>query len=54
MRVVLGFVAALAALVFMGASGAMNWVFLSSLGKSPLEAQIFGAVSVAVDVLTNA
>lgn len=53
MRVVLGFIAVLAALTFMGASAAMNWVFLSSLGKSHLEAQIFGAVSVAVDVLKS-
>lgn len=53
MRVTLGLFAVLAALVFMVASAAMNWVFLSSLGKSPLEAQIFGAVSVAVDVLKS-
>jgi len=53
MRWILGFLAVLAALVFMAASAAMNWVFLSSLGKSPLEAQIFGAVSVAVDVLKS-
>jgi len=53
MRYLLSFVAVLAALVFMAASAAMNWVFLASLGKSPLEAQIFGAVSVAVDVLKS-
>lgn len=51
MRIVLGLIAVLAALTFMGASAAMNWVFMSSLGKSPLEAQIFGAVSVAIDAL---
>jgi hypothetical protein len=53
MRIVLGLVAVLAALVFMAASASMNWVFLSSLGKSPLEAQIFGAVSVAMDVMKS-
>lgn len=53
MRYILALCAALAALTFMGASAAMNWVFLSSLGKSPLESQIFGAVSVAVDVLKS-
>lgn len=51
MRIVLGLVAVVVALTFMGASAAMNWVFMSSLGKTPLEAQIFGAVSVAIDAL---
>lgn len=53
MRWLLVVLAVAAALVFMAGSAAMNWVFLSSLGKSPLEAQIFGAVSVAVDVLKS-
>jgi hypothetical protein len=53
MRYVLALCAVLAALTFMAASAAMNWVFLSSLGKSHLESQIFGAVSVAVDVLKS-
>lgn len=39
-----------AALAFIAASGLMNWVFMSSLGKSEFERQILGAVSVAVSV----
>ena len=49
MRIVLGLIGVAVALTFMAASAAMNWVFMSSLGKTPLEAQIFGAVSVAID-----
>jgi hypothetical protein len=41
-------VSAGAALAFIAASGLMNWVFMTSLGKSEFEQQIFGAVSVAV------
>jgi hypothetical protein len=37
-----------AALALIGASSLMNWVFMTSLGKSDFEQQIFGAVSVAV------
>ncbi len=37
-----------AALTFIAASGLMNWVFMTSLGKSEFEQQILGAVSVAV------
>ena len=37
-----------AALTFVVASGLMNWVFMTSLGKSEFEQQILGAVSVAV------
>ena len=37
-----------AALTFIVASGLMNWVFMTSLGKSEFEQQILGAVSVAV------
>lgn len=43
-----GFVAAL---VLCAVSAAMNYLFLSSLGKSPLEAQVLGAASAAADVL---
>ncbi len=32
----------------MAASGLMNWVFMTSLGKSEFERQILGAVSIAV------
>jgi hypothetical protein len=37
-----------ATLAFIAASGLMNWVFMTSLGKSEFEQQIFGAVSLAV------
>src|SRR5208337_4638930 len=37
-----------ATLAFIAASGLMNWTFMTSLGKSEFEQQIFGAVSVAV------
>jgi hypothetical protein len=37
-----------AALTLIVASGVMNWVFMTSLGKSSFEQQILGAVSVAV------
>jgi hypothetical protein len=37
-----------AALAFIAASGLMNWVFLTSLGKSEFEQHILGAVSLAV------
>ena len=37
-----------AALTLIGASGLMNWVFMTSLGKSDFDRHILGAVSVAV------
>jgi len=37
-----------ATLAFIAASGLMNWVFMTSLGKGVVEQQIFGAVSIAV------
>jgi hypothetical protein len=37
-----------AALTLIAASGLMNWVFMTSLGKSAFEQQLFGAVSIAV------
>jgi hypothetical protein len=37
-----------AALAFIAASGLMNWVFMTSLGKSEFEQEILGAVSLAV------
>ena len=37
-----------ATLAFIAASSLMNWVFMTSLGKSEFEQHIFGAVSVAV------
>ncbi len=37
-----------ATLAFIAASGLMNWVFMTSLGKGVAEQHIFGAVSIAV------
>src|SRR5271157_1095694 len=48
MRSLVVVVSAGAALTFIVASGLMNWVFMTSLGKSEFEQQILGAVSVAV------
>jgi hypothetical protein len=48
MRFLVVIVSAGAALTFIVASGLMNWVFMSSLGKSEFERQILGAVSIAV------
>jgi hypothetical protein len=48
MRFLVVVVSAGAALAFIAASGLMNWVFMTSLGRSEFEQQIFGAVSVAV------
>ena len=48
MRFLVVVVSAGAALTLIAASGLMNWVFMTSLGKSEFEQQILGAVSVAV------
>ena len=48
MRFVVVVIGAGAALTFVVASGLMNWVFMTSLGKSEFEQHILGAVSVAV------
>ncbi len=48
MRFLVTVVSAGAALTLIAASGLMNWVFMTSLGKSELEQQILGAVSIAV------
>jgi hypothetical protein len=48
MRFLVVLVSAGAALALIAASGLMNWVFMTSLGKSEFEQQILGAVSVAV------
>lgn len=39
-----------AALVFIAVSGAMNALFLSSLGRTPVEAGLLAAVSIAADI----
>ncbi len=48
MRFLVVVVSAGAALALIAASGLMNWVFMTSLGKSAFEQQILGAVSLAV------
>jgi hypothetical protein len=48
MRFLVTAVGAGAALTLIAASGLMNWMFMSSLGRSPFEQQIFGAVSLAI------
>ena len=48
MRFLVVVVSAGAALALIAASGLMNWVFMTSLGKSAFERQILGAVSLAV------
>ena len=48
MRFLVVVVSAGAALAFIAASGLMNWVFMTSLGKSEFEQHILGGVSVAV------
>src|SRR5208282_5034124 len=48
MRFLVAVVSTGAALAFIAASGLMNWVFMTSLGKSEFEQQILGAVSIAV------
>src|SRR5258706_8015116 len=48
MRFLVAVVSAGAALTLIVASGLMNWMFMTSLGKSEFERQILGAVSIAV------
>jgi len=48
MRFLVVLVSLSAALALIAASGLMNWVFMTSLGKSAFERQILGAVSIAV------
>lgn len=42
-----------AALVMCAVSGAMNYLFMASLGKTPLEGHVLGAASAAADVLKS-
>lgn len=51
MRSFLSFLGIIAALVMCAVSGAMNYLFLASLGKTPLEGQVLGVASAAADVL---
>jgi hypothetical protein len=49
MHLVLTVTTLLVALVFITVSAMMNFTFVASLGKTPLEGQMFGAVSLASD-----
>lgn len=51
MRTVLSVVGICAALIISAVSAVMNYLFLSSLGKTPLEGQVLGAASAAADLL---
>jgi len=51
MRIVMLAVGFASALVFITASATMNFMFTFSLGKTPFEGQILGAVSVAADII---
>ncbi len=51
MNLILRIAVALAALVFISVSAAMNAVFLSSLGRNGMESVFLGLVSVASDVM---
>lgn len=51
LRALVSIVGLCAALVMCAVSAAMNYLFLSSLGKSALEGQVLGAASAAADVL---
>lgn len=51
MRTILSIFGICAALIMCAVSGAMNYLFMASLGKTPLEGQVLGAASAAADVL---
>lgn len=51
MRTVLSALGISAALLLCTVSAAMNYLFLASLGKTPLEGQVLGAASAAADLL---
>jgi len=51
MRVLISILGVAASLVLLAVSGAMNYMFLSSLGKTPIEAHALGAASAAADML---
>ena len=51
MRIVATILGATAGFVFMAASAAMNWMFMIAQGKTVLEGQVLGLVSIAIDVV---
>lgn len=50
MRFLLSSFAVLAALILIAVSGACNFLFMQSIGRTTLEGYVFGSMSVAVDV----
>ncbi|MTD94370.1 hypothetical protein GIW81_08490 [Hyphomicrobium sp. xq] len=51
MRAILSALGIVAAIIMLAVSAAMNYLFLSSLGKTTLEGQVLGAASAAADLL---
>lgn len=51
MRFLLSLLGVLAALIMLAVSGSMNYLFMSSFGKTAIEAQAFGGASAAADML---
>jgi hypothetical protein len=51
MRILASLLGVLAGFMFIAASGAMNWVFMTAQGKTAIEGQVLGMVSIAVDVV---
>jgi len=51
MRILATLLGATAGFVFVAASAAMNWMFMIAQGKTMLEGQILGLVSIAIDVV---
>ena len=51
MQIVATILGATAGFVFIAASAAMNWMFMIAQGKTVLEGQVLGLVSIAIDVV---
>ena len=51
MRIAATILGATAGFVFIAASAAMNWMFMIAQGKTVLEGQVLGLVSIAIDVV---
>ena len=51
MQIVAAILGATAGFVFIAASAAMNWMFMIAQGKTVLEGQVLGLVSIAIDVV---
>jgi len=51
MRIVATILGATAGFVFIVASAAMNWMFMIAQGKTVLEGQVLGLMSIAIDVV---